>query len=256
MAVMATVLAVALGLLTHGSVRKLCVLYALYLFLRTASFTVSTPPAPCAGCPNCPCAEIPWEEASLGRNRFQIALLWTFAAGLAKETVPQCGDLIPSGHSGYILLLVFFCIEAVQRESERQVYVEANAREERKRRRLVRVYTVTLLCALAVALFSIAFIRNHYTIDVLFATFLSVGLWLSYSALEYGVQTGKQAAQGSIRVLLNAVSWLEHRPGDNTGLMPLHTPLDIKAREEVLAVAPPVDSVPFTLEDSDEDLIV
>jgi hypothetical protein len=228
----------ALNVPTRRSCRKLLIIYSTLLLVRTLCFTVTTLPPPCAGTPECPCATTTFDEAAGGRSTLSVALEYTFAAGVGHHTVPQCGDLCPSGHSIYVLCWALFVEEVCAPTRTRQFPHRLRKPPALTAFRILRRWSVRLAI---VAVSTIPIVRNHYTLDVVVA--------VVFTLLGWAVWTGWEANNGPISVGSSVASAYNERVSVSPALSPMLSSaipqvkqlLDGKEDiQELFAISPPV----------------
>ncbi|EAY19957.1 hypothetical protein TVAG_402110 [Trichomonas vaginalis G3] len=147
-------------------------------------------PAPCAGLPNCPCADPKELDRLRSLNPLKIALTWTFGFGMFAK-LPQCGDLIVSGHTMFMWQSSRWIMETTSRmlPTLGSTFVKLGS-----------LYTFLIgICYITLS-------RNHYTIDIWFGFLLSEGCYYLYGLLEERVD---DANNNSIPVKI--LRWFETR---------------------------------------------
>ncbi|EAX86846.1 hypothetical protein TVAG_458580 [Trichomonas vaginalis G3] len=170
--------------------RKVFILYAIMCWARGMAFTVTSLPAPCSGLSNCPCAD-PKSIAYINTfNPLMVAVIWVFGLGMFAP-IPQCGDLIVSGHTMFMVLTFKWFVEVS--------------------RRIVRKSTVRIVqfhCAFTffLAISYIILARNHYTVDVFFGWLISETFYELYAYLEK-----KAVFTSNKSLLVRFVRWFEIR---------------------------------------------
>lgn len=147
-------------------------------------------PAPCAGLPNCPCADPKELDRLRSLNPLKIALTWTFGFGMFAK-LPQCGDLIVSGHTMFMWQTSRWIMEVTQRILPTWFSFLV---------KLASYYTfLTGICYITLS-------RNHYTIDIWFGFIISEACFYIYGMLEEKVEDASNN-QFMVRVL----RWFETR---------------------------------------------
>ncbi|EAY04648.1 hypothetical protein TVAG_227650 [Trichomonas vaginalis G3] len=170
--------------------RKFLILYGVECVIRAFSFIITSMPAPCTGLPNCPCAD-PKELARIrALHPLKIALTWTFGFGMFAK-LPQCGDLIVSGHTMFMWQTSRWIMEVTQRILPTWLSFLV---------KLASYYTfLTGICYITLS-------RNHYTIDIWFGFIISEACFYIYGMLEEKVEDASNN-QFMVRVL----RWFETR---------------------------------------------
>lgn len=174
------------------NVRKALFVYSILAAIRSVSFLVTSLPPPCAGTPNCPCAD-PVELAKLrSANPIVIAASWLFGLGMFL-TYPQCGDLIISGHTMYLWLAL---------------RVVLNVINVAFRSPMSDIISGSLIVFVVSACAYIIVVRNHYSIDVWLGVILTEIIWIAYSGYE---QHAENEPSEDDSFLLRIIRWLETR---------------------------------------------
>ena len=172
---------------TNG--RKVFLIYGTMCFIRTLAFWLTTLPAPCSGLPNCPCGDA--EELAKVRQYppLKIAFIWTFGFGMFAK-IPQCGDLIVSGHTMFMWLTFKWIIQTTRRMVKRTT-----------------ADTVAILCVwlFIMSITYISLSRNHYTVDVFFGYIVAEGTYTLYDYYEKKIETTDNT------ILVRILRWLEIR---------------------------------------------
>lgn len=148
------------------NVPKLAFAYNISLAVRILFFSVTGLPPACIGYPNCPCANIPYSIISKDYSLPKIAFIYTFAVGLFLGNIPQCGDLTMSGHTIYLWVLALFITDALNVIFSGKILMLMK----------ILIYLILVLVTITIIL-----IRNHYTIDILFATVFVNLIWTYYT---------------------------------------------------------------------------
>lgn len=176
------------------NVPKLAYVYNVSLIVRILFFTVTGLPPACIGYPNCPCGAIPYSTISRNYSILKIAFIYTFALGLFLGNIPQCGDLAMSGHTIYLWVLALYIIDALNIIFSGKILA------------LIKILMYFLLVFVTI---TIILIRNHYTIDILFATVFVNLTWTLYSWMAVLTRikhySFKKSLQGKI------IEWFEKK---------------------------------------------
>lgn len=155
------------------NVRRFVFIYGTLCYIRTISFTLTTLPAPCTGAPKCPCSDPEIINRFRNGNPIKIAFTWLFGLGMFLK-LPQCGDLIISGHTMWLWLTSRTLCSVME-------YVIP---------RPFNLLSIALLMAFTlIAMAYIVLSKNHYSIDVWFAFLITELLFTAYNSLaENSVQ--------------------------------------------------------------------
>lgn len=173
-----------------SNTRKFLLLYGVACVIRAISFVITSMPAPCAGLPNCPCADPKELDRLRSMNPLKIALTWTFGFGMFAK-LPQCGDLIISGHTMFMWMSTRWIIEVTSRA--------------------LNTHTAGLVKLVSMYVFFVGIVyislsRNHYTIDVWFGFLSSELIYYIYSLLETKIDDLNNTG-----VLISILRWFETR---------------------------------------------
>lgn len=180
------------------NVPKLAYVYNVSLIVRILFFTVTGLPPACIGYPNCPCATIPYSTISRSFSLPKIAFVYTFALGLFLGNIPQCGDLAMSGHTIYLWVLALYVIDALD-----QIFIG---------KILVLIKSVIYFLLLFITT-TIILIRNHYTIDILFATVFVNMIWQLYSWMAILIHINHYSFRKSLNGKI--IEWFEQKADDD-----------------------------------------
>lgn len=173
--------------------RRAVLIYGCICFIRAIAFIVTSLPIPCAGEPNCPCADRANIRALKDGNAFRIAMSWLFGLGMFLK-YPQCGDLIISGHTICIWLFT------------RTICAAFDSALQRPFNWLIMGFLYTF------SFFTMMYIvmsKNHYSIDVWFGFIITELFWSNYNAiLKLSMLPPKQSDSFCVKL----VRWIEKRP--------------------------------------------
>jgi hypothetical protein len=191
--------------------RRPFLVYIYGCITRFVMFSVTSMPPACVGYPGCPCAATPW--FSIGRElpRWRLALSYLLAAGHPTAVkIPQCGDLIVSGHTMTLWVMVLFLLDSFKRLFEARVY---------------SAMRLAVLLPIAVILFGIVAIRNHWGIDVWLATLVTVGGWYVMSGLRMIAAIEGNSDISSRSWIVRVVAWFDEHPYERTPVRRENLPL-------------------------------
>lgn len=177
----------------HFDFRRAVLIYGVICIIRSISFILTSLPVPCAGDPNCPCADRQILIALKKGNPVSIAMSWLFGLGMFLS-YPECGDLIISGHTVCIWLFTRTCSAALASAIKRPFNW------------LVSGFLYTF------SIFSMGYIimsKNHYSIDVWFGLVLTEMMWNIYNAT---LKSALKEPQKSDTLGIRLVRWIEDRP--------------------------------------------
>lgn len=173
--------------------RRAVLIFGCICIIRAIAFIVTSLPIPCAGEPNCPCADLANIRALKDGNAFRIAMSWLFGLGMFLK-YPQCGDLIISGHTISIWLFTrTICAalgEALQRPFNWLV--------------MGFLYTFSFFTMMYIVMS-----KNHYSIDVWFGFIITELFWSHYNAL---LKLSMLPPKPSDSFCVKLVRWIEKRP--------------------------------------------
>ena len=171
------------------NVKKIFFLYGFMMILRLVAFLITSMPAPCSGLPNCPCADKNEIENLKKYSAFRVAVTWTTGMGMFAK-LPQCGDLIISGHTMFLWLSFKWIMEAAGRMV-----------------RKTTAHTIDIISVVEFIIIAsyITLSRNHYTIDVWLGFLLAEATFDLYVFLEQKAQTS------SNNLVVRFVRWFETR---------------------------------------------
>lgn len=175
------------------NVRRIVVLWSSLAILRSFAFMSTGLPAPCSGYPNCPCADPTTIENIRSKTLLEVASNWLFSFGLY-PAIPQCGDLIISGHTMWIWLSARTCCSSINHIIRKPFNYFISG----------FIYTLAFL-----SLGYITMSRNHYTIDVIFGYLFPELFWIIYNLFQ---AKAMKPAKPSDSTLVKIVRWIERRP--------------------------------------------
>ena len=173
--------------------RKTIFIYGTLCLIRAISFAFTSLPAPCAGTANCPCSDPNTFKLYSENGPFKVAFGWLFGVGMFLS-VPQCGDLIVSGHTIFLWLGAKTCADVINKA----VIPPLN--------HLISGFINSLTFT---AIIYIIISRNHYTVDVWFGFLFPELLWHLYSGFQIATALPPKPDDG---LILKFIRWLEKRP--------------------------------------------
>lgn len=150
------------------NVRRFVLIYSTLCLVRSISFLLTSLPAPCAGAPNCPCADPEIINQFKKGNPIKISLTWLFGLGMFLK-LPQCGDLIISGHTMWLWLASRTICSVIEYALPRPFNWLAIT--------LLITFTLITMCYIILS-------KNHYSIDVWFAFLLTELFFTLYNSLS------------------------------------------------------------------------
>ena len=175
------------------NVRKFFFLHGLMFALRAIAFTVTNLPAPCSGLSNCPCADPDIIKFLNQKGILAISSAWLFGVGMFMK-YPQCGDLIISGHTATITIVLLHLKEIITR---------------RFSPRICNILTFVNLPPLLYTLVYIIAAHNHYTVDVFFGLTMTYLVHQLYTSIERHFDRGDNNTYDSF--LYRFIYWYETR---------------------------------------------
>lgn len=196
LSVLLTVSSILITILRWDAVNvpKLAYVYNVSLAVRILFFSVTGLSPACIGYPNCPCAVIPYSTISRNYSLPKIAFIYTFALGLFLGSIPQCGDLAMSGHTIYLWVLALYIIDVLN-----IIFVG----------KILTMIKIVIYFLLIFVTITIILIRNHYTIDILFATVFVNLIWTLYSWMAILVRINHYSFKKSLHGKI--IEWLERK---------------------------------------------
>ena len=175
------------------NVRRFVIIYSTLCLIRSVSFLLTTLPAPCTGSPNCPCADPEILNQFKKGNPFKISLTWLFGLGMFLS-LPQCGDLIISGHTMWLWLASRTICSSMEYALPRPFNWLLNI--------ILITFTLITMCYIILS-------KNHYSIDVWFA-FLFTELFFSlYNSLS---ENAIQPQRPTWSLIQKIIKYFETRP--------------------------------------------
>lgn len=177
----------------YVNARRLAFIYASLCVIRTVSFIVTSLPAPCSGFPKCPCSDPDVIKFIKKQNPVKVGLTWLFGLGMFL-VMPQCGDLIISGHTMWLWLTSRTCCSVIKYVVPRPFNWLASC----------FLFTLTIITMIYIIL-----ARNHYSIDVWFGFVFTELLWTLYNS--YWARSIASPLP-SDSLLLRFIRWIETRP--------------------------------------------
>ena len=171
-------------------VRKFFFLYAFMCNIRSVAFLVTSLPAPCSGLPHCPCADQNEIDNLKRYSPLWIAVTWTVGLGMFGY-LPQCGDLIISGHTMFIHLSLRWICQVLRRVCKKSTC------------KTIEILTIVEF------IFGASYItlsRNHYTIDVWLGFLLSEATFQLYDYIDE-----KSRDSTSNNIVFRFMRWFETR---------------------------------------------
>lgn len=177
----------------HFDFRRAVFIYGCICFIRAISFCITSLPVPCAGEPNCPCADRANINALKSGSPIRIAMSWLFGLGMFLK-YPQCGDLIISGHTICIWLFTRTCATALNSALQRPFNWFVSG----------FLYTFSFFTMMYIILS-----KNHYSIDVWFGFILTELFWQIYNAI---LKLSMLPRKPNDSFYVNLIRWIENRP--------------------------------------------